>query len=384
MMTGTRAESPWMTEETRMFRGTVRQFIQNELSPHHSTWAERGYPDSEAWVKAGKLGLLLTDVPEEYGGGGGTFAHEAVIIEELARSGVHFGFSIQSIVAHYILTYGSEEQKRRWLPPMAAGELVGAVALTEVQSGSDLQGIKTVARKHEDQFLISGSKTFITNAWQAGLVCLAVRTDPKAPGPRALSLLVLETEDLRGYRVGRPLHKIGRNAQDTCELFLDEVAVPVGNLLGATEGRGLFQMMDQFRYERLAIGLSAVAAAERAVELTSEYVKERKAFGKPLIDLQNTRFTLASCKTETHIGRVFVDDCIQQLIEGRLDDATAAMAKYWLTESQFRVIDDCVQLHGGYGYMQETAIARMWADSRVQRIYGGANEILKEVVASTL
>jgi len=373
-----------MTGETGIFQKTVRRFIEMELAPHHARWAEQGHPDPGAWIKAGKAGLLLPDVPEEYGGGGGTFAHEAVVIEELARSGVHFGFSIQSIVAHYILAYGSEEQKRRWLPCMASGELVGAVGLTEPKSGSDLQGTMTTARKDGDHYVINGSKTFISNGWQAGLVCLAVRTDPRAPGPKALSLLVLETKDIAGYRVGRPLHKIGRHAQDTCELFFDDVRVPVRNLLGPSEGRGLFQMMDQFRYERLAIGLSAVADAERAVDITAAYVKERKAFGKPLLDLQNTRFKLAECKTETHIGRVFVDNCIQQFINGHLDTVTAAMAKYWLTDCQCRVIDECVQLHGGYGYIQESAIALMWADSRVQRIYGGANEVLKEMVASSL
>lgn len=383
-MTAIRDESPWMTDETRLFRRSVRHFIETELAPHHGRWEEQGYPDAEAWLKAGQVGLLLADVPEQYGGGGGSFAHEAVVIEELARSGVNFGFNLQSIVAHYILSYGSEQQRQRWLPRLASGELVGAVGLSESQSGSDLQGLKTTARRDGDNYVINGSKTFISNGWQAGLVCLAVRTDAKAPGPRALSLIVIETKDLAGYRVGQPLHKVGRRAQDTCELFFDEARVPAGNLLGSGEGRGLFQMMDQFRYERLSIGLSAVAAAEHAVKLTADYVKERRVFGKPLLDLQNARFKLAECKTEARIGRVFIDTCIEQFIAGQLDNVTAAMAKYWLTDAQCRIIDECVQLHGGYGYMQETAIARMWADARVQRIYGGANEVLKEVVASSL
>jgi acyl-CoA dehydrogenase len=383
-MTSVRYESPWMTDETRIFRRTVRHFIETELAPQHARWAEQGYPDAGAWTKAGEIGLLLPDVPEDYGGGGGTFAHEAVVIEELSRSGVNFGLSNQNIVAHYILVHGSEEQRHRWLPRMASGELVGAVALTEPNSGSDLQAIKTTARRDGDHYVINGSKTFITNGWQAGLICLAVRTDMKAPGPKALSLLVIETKDLPGYQTGRPLQKLGRHAQDTCELFFDNVRVPVGSLLGPGEGRGLFQMMDQFRYERLSIGLSAVAATERAIEITTAYVKERNAFGKPLLDLQNTRFKLAECRTESHIGRVFIDNCIQQFIGGRLDSVTAAMAKYWLTECQCRVIDECVQLHGGYGYMQDSPIALMWADGRVQRIYGGANEVLKEVVSSAL
>ena len=381
---GASGESPWMTDETRIFRNTVRQFIESELVPHQARWAEQRRPDAEAWTKAGKTGLLLPDVPEEYGGSGGTFAHEAVVVEELARAGVHFGCGVQSIVAHYVLAYGSDAQKRRWLPRMASGDLVGAIAMTEPDSGSDLQAIRTTARLEGDHYVIDGSKTFITNGWHAGLVCLAVRTDPKAAGPKALSLLALETADLPGYRVGRSLEKIGRHAQDTCELFFDGVRVPVGNLLGPGEGRGLFQMMDQLRYERLSIGLAAVAAAERAVEMTTRYVKERKAFGKPLLDLQNTRFKLAECTTEAHIGRVFVDNCIQQFIAGRLSAVTAAMAKYWLTDCQCRIIDECVQLHGGYGYMQEYPIARMWADCRVQRIYGGSNEIMKEVVGMSL
>lgn len=383
-MTSMRNEPSWMTDEIRLFRRSVQHFIETEIAPHHTEWEQQGYPDADAWLKAGKMGLLLADVPEQYGGGGGTFAHEAVVIEELARSGVNFGFNLQSIVAHYILSYGSEEQRKRWLPRLASGELVGAVGLSESQSGSDLQGLRTTARRDGENYVINGSKTFISNGWQAGLVCLAVRTDPKASGPRVLSLIVVETKDLPGYRVGRPLHKIGRRAQDTCELFFDEVRVPAENLLGSNEGRGLFQMMDQFRYERLSIGLSAVAAAEHAVKITADYVKERKVFGKPLLDLQNTRFKLAECKTEARIGRVFVDNCIQQFIAGQLDNVTAAMAKYWLTDWQCRIIDECVQLHGGYGYMQESLIARMWADARVQRIYGGANEVLKEVVASSL
>jgi acyl-CoA dehydrogenase len=377
-------ETPWITDETELFRRTVRRFIETELVPHQARWTEQGRPDAEAWTRAGETGLLLPDVPEEYGGGGGTFAHEAVVVEELARASVHFGFGIQSIVAHYILAYGTDEQKHRWLPRMARGELVGAIGMTEPDAGSDLQSIRTTARKEGDHYVVDGSKTFITNGWHASLICLAVRTDPNAPSPKRLSMLMVETRSLPGFRVGRTLQKIGRHTQDTCELFFDGVRVPAGNLLGAGEGRGLFQMMDQLRYERLSIGLSAVAAAERAVELTTHYVKDRKAFGKPLLDLQNTRFKLAECKTEAHIGRVFVDNCIQQFIAGRLDLVTAAMAKYWLTDCQCRIIDECVQLHGGYGYMQDYQIARMWADSRVQRIYSGANEIMKEIVGQSL
>lgn len=383
-MISTDYESPWMTDETRIFRDSVRRFVKSELAPHNDRWIEHGHADAEAWAAAGKVGLLLPDVPAEFGGGGGTFAHEAVVVEELARHNLHLGFGIQSIVAHYILAYGSHEQKSCWLPRLARGELVAAIGMTEPGAGSDLQAIKTVARKIGDHYVIDGSKTFITNGGRANLICLAVRTDPKATGPRALSLLMIETDGLSGYRVGRSLHKIGRHAQNTCELFFDGVRVPVANLLGPGEGRGLFQMMDQLPYERLSIGLSAVVASECAVDITVSYVKERKAHGRPLFDFQNTRFKLAECKTEARIGRVFVDNCIQQFIEGRLDPVTAAMAKYWLTDCQCRINDECVQLHGGYGYMQEYQIARMWADSRVQRIYAGSNEVMKEIVGQSL
>jgi acyl-CoA dehydrogenase len=377
-------ESPWMTEETRIFQRTVQQFVEIEIAPHREKWAEQGHSDAQVWRGAGKTGLLLSDVPEQYGGGDGTFAFEAVVIEELARAGIHIGFGVQSIVAHYILSYGNEEQKLRWLPRMAKGEYVASIGMTEPGAGSDLQSIKTLARRDGDHYVISGSKTFITNGVNANLVCLVVRTDPKAVGPKALSVVVVETEGLAGYRVGRPLDKIGRHVQDTCELFFDNVRVPVTNLLGAGEGRGLFQMMDQLRYERVSIGLGAVTTAERAIELTTKYVKERKAFGKSLLDFQNTRFTLAECKTEARIGRIFIDNCVQNFIEGRLDSVTAAMAKYWLTDREFRIIDECVQLYGGYGYMSEFPIARMWVDCRSERIYAGSNEIMKEVIGSSL
>jgi len=300
------------------------------------------------------------------------------------HAGVHFGSSIQSIVAHYILAYGSEAQKRDWLPRMARGDLVGAIAMSEPGAGSDLQGIQTMARRDGDHYVINGSKTFITNGGHASLVCLAAKTDAKVAGVKGISLIMVETKGLAGYRVGRSLEKVGMHAQDTCELFFDDVRVPAANLLGPAEGKGFFQMMDRLPYERLTVGVSAVAMAEHAVAITTAYVKERTAFGKPLIDFQNTRFTLAECKTAAHIGRVFLDNCIERFMAGRLDDITAAMAKYWLTDSQCRIVDECVQLHGGYGYMTEYPIARMWTDSRVQRIYAGTNEIMKELIACAL
>jgi alkylation response protein AidB-like acyl-CoA dehydrogenase len=377
-------ESPWVNDEVRMFRNTVRQFVEKEFVPQQARWREAHRPDAAAWASAGRAGILLVDVPEEYGGAGGSFAHEAVVLEELARAGVHFGSAIQSTVAHYILAYGTEEQKRKWLPRMGRGERVAAIAMTEPGAGSDLQAIKTSARRDGEHYVINGSKTFITNGSHADLVCLAVKSDSKIAGMRGISLVIVETKDLPGYRVGRPLEKIGMHAQDTCELFFDEVRVPVANLLGSAEGKGFPQMMEQLPYERLQIGVGAVASAEQALAITTRYVKERKAFGKSLFDQQNTRFKLAECRAKAQIGRVFLDSCIVRFLAGQLDEASTAIAKYWLTETQCQIIDECVQLHGGYGYMSEYPIARMWADSRVQRIYAGTNEIMKELIAWSL
>src|SRR5882762_471924 len=350
-----------------------------------ASWAKLPPPPSySSGTSAGRAGILLADVPAEYEGGGGSFAHEAIVLEELVHAGVQFGSSIQSIVGHYVLAYGSEQQKRSWLPRMARGELVGAIAMSEPAAGSDLQGIQTTARRDGDHYVINGSKAFITNGGHASLVCLAAKTDPRVTGLKGISLIMVETKDLPGYRVGRSLEKVGMHGQDTCELFFDDVRVPVGALLGPAEGKGFSQMMERLPYERLTVGVGAVATAEHAVAVTTRYAKERAAFGKPLFDLQNTRLKLAECKTEAHIGRVFVDSCIERFIAGQLDDATTAMAKYWLTDRQCHIVDECLQLHGGYGYMLEYPIARMWADSRVQRIYAGANEIMKELIAWSL
>lgn len=374
--------APETSDDVGLFRDSVARFIAGELVPRQAHWRQQQRPDPDAWPSAGRAGLLLSDVPERYGGGGGTFAHEAAVLEELARAGVHFGCGVHSMVAQYILAYGSEAQKQAWLPRMARGELVAAIAMSEPGAGSDLQAIRTVARREDDHYAISGAKTFVTNGTGAGLVCLAARTG--SAGMRALSLLMIETRGLGGYSVGQPLEKIGMHGQDTCELFFDDARVPAANLLGGHEGRGFAQMMEQLRYERMQIAVGAVSVAERAVALTLRHVKERKAFGKPLLDLQNTRFKLAACQTEARIGRVFLDHCIGQFLAGRLDDATAAMAKYWLTDAQCRIVDECVQLHGGYGYMAEYPIARMWADSRAQRIYAGSNEVMKEIIAWSL
>jgi acyl-CoA dehydrogenase len=376
--------SPWINEEVQLFRKTVRRFIQEEFVPHEARWREQHRVDEEAWDKAGEVGILLTDVPEEYGGGGGTYAHEAVITEELCYAGVHFGHGVHSIAAHYILDYGDEEQKRNWLPRMAKGELIGSIAMTEPVAGSDLQNIKTSAKKQGECLVINGSKTFITNEWHTNLIVLAVKTADAAAGAKGISLVVVETDGLQGYRVGRTLEKVGMHGQDTCELFFDDVRVPARNLLGGVEGRGFYQMMEQLPYERMGVSVGATATTEQAVAITTKHCKDRMAFGKALIEFQNTRFKLAECKAQAHIMRVFCDDCIERLIAGKLDATTAAMAKYWLTERECAIIDECVQLHGGYGYMMEYPITRMWADSRVQRIYAGTNEIMKELIARSL
>jgi acyl-CoA dehydrogenase len=373
-----------MNDEMRLFRNRIREFIQAEFVPHQAHWREQQRPDADAWRKAGDAGLLLSDVPAEYGGGDGSFAHEAIVLEELARAGVDFASFVQNSVAQYVLAYGREEQKREWLPRMARGELVGALAISEPTAGSDVGGIKTGARRDGDDYVINGSKTFVTNGWHAGLVCLAAKTDPKAPGGKGVSLIMVETKDLPGYRVGRSLTKVGMQAQDTCELFFEDVRIPAANLLGPTEGKGFAQVMEKMNYERLAIGVAAVATAEQAVRLTTKYTKERTAFGKPLIEFQNTRFKLAECNTDARIGRVFLDNCIERFIAGCLDDTTTAMAKYWLTDCECRVVDECLQLHGGYGYLTEYPIARMWTDSRVHRIYAATNEVLKELIAWSL
>jgi acyl-CoA dehydrogenase len=383
-MTAAAYRSSWVTEDVQLFRQTTARFIATELVPRQAAWRLQHRPDPETWQAAGAVGMLLTDIPEIYGGGGGSFAHQAIVAEELAHAGVPFGASLQSIVAHYLLAYASEEQRRRWLPRMARGELVGAIAMTEPAAGSDLGGLRTTARRDGDAWVLNGSKTFITNAALAGLVCVAARTDLRAPAFRGISLFVVETADLNGYRVGAPLAKVGMHETDTCEIFFENVRVPAANLLGGAEGRGLAQMLERLPYERLTVAAAAVAAAEQAVALTTRHVKERTAFGKPLLDLQNTRFMLAECRTEAQVCRVFLDHCIERFLAGTLDDTTVAMAKYWLTEREFQIVDKCVQMHGGYGYMTEYPIARMWADTRVLRIYAGANEVMKELIACSL
>ena len=374
----------WNDEDLDALRDSVARFADTEMLPADEEARRRGHVGHALWRRAGELGFLCTDIPDAYGGGGGDFRHEAVVYEEMARRGLSgMATSVHSIAAHYLLNHGTEEQKQRWLPAMARGELVGAIAMSEPGAGSDLQGVRTRAERAEGHYRINGSKIFITNGFLAGLIVVVCKSDA-AQGARGISLLVVETRDCLGFRVGRVLDKMGMKAQDTSELFFDDVTVPEANLLGGVEGQGFFQLMSDLPYERLIIAVSAVAAMEGAYDATLAYVRERKAFGKPIADFQNTRFKLAEVATEITVGRAFVDRCIEQLLAGQLDTATASMAKLWTTEAQGRVLDELVQLHGGYGYMNEYLVTRMYADARVQRIYGGTSEIMKEVIARAM
>ena len=375
----------WVTEDVAMLYDMAIKFLETEIAPKYEDFEKAEIFDRESWLKAGANGLLCASMPEEYGGSGGTFAHESAIIEAISHVGTDgFGIGLHnSIVAPYILHYGSEEQKKKWLPKMATGELIGAIAMTEPGAGSDLQGVKTRAEKSGNQYTLNGSKTFITNGQLANLIIVVTKTDP-AKGAKGTSLIVVETDEVEGFERGRNLDKIGLKSNDTSELFFNDVRVPTANLLGGAEGQGFVQLMQQLPQERLQIGTTAIAMAERALALTIDYVKERQAFGQKIIDFQNTQFRLAELKTEITIGRVFYNDCVARHIAGGPDPATASMAKYWLSDLQGKVVDECLQLFGGYGYMNEYPIARMYRDARVQRIYGGTNEIMKLLIARGL
>ncbi len=376
--------SPWLDDELDMFREAARRFIRQEIVPNDDRWREQHHVDRALWNKAGEVGLLCTDIPAEYGGVGGDARHEAVVAEEMGRHGISsFGHVVHSILAHYVLNYGSEEQKHRWLPRMASGELVGAIAMTEPGAGSDLQAVKTRAVRDGDHYVLNGSKTFISNGLHAGLVGVVAKTDA-TKGAKGISIVMVETGGQAGYRVGRVLDKIGQNGWDTAELFFDDCRVPAANLLGPAEGQGFIQLMRDLPYERALLALGGVGAMEYALQLTVEYTRNRKAFGQALLEMQNTRFRLADVKTRVQVARVFIDDCIGKLSRGELDTATASMAKLWVTETQCQVIDECLQFFGGYGYMREYPISKLYVDARVQRIYGGASEVMREIVARTL
>ncbi|HEY1058397.1 MAG TPA: acyl-CoA dehydrogenase family protein [Limnobacter sp.] len=373
----------WMNSDLELYRANVRRFVEAEIVPHQKRWAEQQHVDRNTWLKAGELGLLLADIPDEYGGSGGDFSHMAVLFEELAYGGDRaFGVHVHAIAAHYILNHGTEEQKQKYLPKMATGEMIGAIAMSEPGAGSDLQGIRTTAVKDGNDYVVNGSKIFISNGYMADLIVLVTKTDPNA-GAKGVTLLILETRNAPGFKVGRILEKLGQKGQDTCELFFDNVRIPQSHVLGA-EGLGFMQLMTELPYERLMLGVGALAIVEKALDMTIEYTKERKAFGKTVFDFQNTRFKLAELKAQATVARAFIDDCVHKLIAGKLDTTTASIAKLHLSELECKTIDECLQFFGGYGYMLEYPIAQMYADARVQRIYGGTSEIMKEIIARSL
>jgi acyl-CoA dehydrogenase len=359
--------------------------MQNEFVPHLDKWHDEHMYPLEVWTKAGQAGLLCPSVPEEYGGAGGTFAHDAVINREYSLAGFDtFGAPLHSgIVAPYILHYGTEEQKKRWLPKLATGELIGAIAMSEPGTGSDLQGVRTTAVKKGNRYVLNGSKTFITNGQHANLIVVVAKTDPKERA-KGISLMVVETDDAQGFRRGRKLKKLGMDSADTSELFFEDVSLATENLLGPEEGQGFAQLMQELPQERLIVALHAVAMMERALALTIDYVKQRQAFGKAIIEFQNTQFELAECKTETTVAKVFIDHCIERHVAGQLDTVTASMAKAWATDLLGKTVDRCLQLFGGYGYMDEYPISRLYRDARVMRIYAGTNEIMNLLIARSL
>ena len=379
--------SPWMNDELVMLADSAARFASRELTPHAARWRKQHVVDRDAWLKAGEAGLLCASIPEEYGGGGGDRRHDAVITAELSKAGVggSFGTGVGvsgGLVSHYILRYGTEAQKQAWLPGMARGEIIGAIAMTEPGAGSDLQSIRTSARRDGDSYVINGQKTFISNGQTADLVVIATKTGGE--GAKSVSLIAMEAANSNGFRRGRNLEKVGMHGQDTSELFFDDVRVPAENLLGGQEGLGFIQLMQELAWERLSCALGAVTNIERAVEMTVDYVKERTAFGKPIMAFQNTQFRLAECKSHAVIARCFVDDLMVKLMAGDLDPVTAAMAKWWTTQTLNDVADECLQLHGGYGYMNDYPIAELWADARVTKIFAGTNEIMKMLIARSL
>lgn len=376
----------WFREEHQMIEETAKAFFAKEFIPHLDRWSDAGIMDRDAWAKAGEAGLLGSTIPEEYGGSGGDFGFDAVIAQEQGLAGADsWGWAIHTpIVAPYILHYGTDEQKRYWLPRMATGDSVAALAMTEPGAGSDVQGIRTKAERSGNGWVLNGSKTFITNGQHANLILVAAKTDPTAPGAKGVSLFLVDTDQAPGFRRGRKLKKLGLDWADTSELFFDEMKLPAEALLGPEPNQGFVQLMKSLPQERLVIALGGMAMIERALALTIDYVKERKAFGSRIIDFQNTQFQLAEMKSEAAMAKAFCDTLVGLHIEGKCDTVMASMAKYKLTELQNTVVDRCLQLFGGYGYMDEYPISRMYRDARIQPIYGGTNEIMKVLIARSL
>lgn len=371
--------------EHEEFRRMVKRFLETEVVPHHERWEEQQHVDRELWYRAGELGLLCMTIPEEYGGMGGDRVYSTVLMEEQSYVGATGpGFTVHSdIVANYIYNFGTEAQKLQWLPRMASGEAVGAVAMSEPGTGSDLQAITCRAEKDGDDYVINGSKIFITNGYLADIVVVVAKTGNSGEGSRDTSLILVEA-DRAGFSKAQPLKKVGMKAQDTCELYFENVRVPQSNLLGEVEGQGFIQLMRELSWERLIIAILSVSSARAALKNTLDYTRDRKVFGQPVANYQNTRFKLAEMKTEIEIGQVFVDRCIEEVLVGKLAPEAAAAAKLWTSELLCRVVDEGVQLHGGYGYMLEYPIAKAYIDSRAGRIYGGTNEIMKELIARSL
>lgn len=370
--------------EHQLFRDSFRRFVEREIVPHHEQWEKDGVISREAWLKAGAAGYLCMDVPEEYGGAGlQDYRFNMIVVEELVRVGASgVGFSLQNdVILPYILHYATEEQKKRWLPKMVSGEIITAIAMSEPNTGSDLQGVRTTAIRDGDHYVVNGQKTFITNGLLNDLCIVVAKTDPTAKHA-GISLIVVE-RGMEGYEHGRKLDKIGLKAQDTAELYFNNCRVPAENLLGG-EGQGFYCLMNELPQERLSIAVGAVAACEVALEHTIEYCRTRTAFGRPIGTFQNSRFKLAECKTEAHIARVFLDNCVMKHNRRELNVEEAAMCKWWTTETQKRIVDECLQLHGGYGYMMEYPIAKIYLDTRVQTIYGGTTEIMKEIIGRAM
>ena len=371
----------WSNEELDSWRDSVVRFMEEELAPADALARKNGQMDPAFWRRAGELGLLCTDIPDEFGGAGGDFRHEVVIQEEMGRRGLlSLNVGVHSIAAHYLLNHGTSAQKQAYLPRLVSGELIGAIAMTEPDAGSDLQAIRSRAVRDGEEYVLQGSKTFISSGLLAGLVLVVAKTDPRA-GAKGTSIFIVETAKCPGFRVGRLLDKIGLKGQDTAELFFEDLRVPADALLGGVEGQGFFQLMGDRPYERAIIGVIAVATMEGALQATVDYVTDRQVFGQRLADMQNTKFKIAEIATKVKVARTFIDRCVEQQVAGTLDTATASMAKLWCTETQCQIVDECLQLFGGYGYMNEYLIGRMYTDSRIQRIYGGTSEIMKEVIS---